>query len=150
MRIASIPTILAVLAARGLPGLAQDQIKVGEFASLTGGSASFGQSSHNGTALAVDEINAAGGVLGKKIDLITEDDRSEAGEPATIVRKLISQDNVIAVLGRGRFLEVARSGADLPGKPYPDDLAGLDQPKGHARWAITYSASASSIPSRGR
>lgn len=79
--------------------LAQDEIKVGEFASLTGGSASFGISSHEGTALAIDEINAAGGLLGKKVKLITEDDQSTAGQPATIVRKLISQDKVIAVLG---------------------------------------------------
>ena len=79
--------------------LAQDEIIVGEFASLTGGSASFGQSSHKGTQLAVDELNAAGGVLGKKIKLITEDDQSLAGQPATIVRKLITQDKAIAILG---------------------------------------------------
>lgn len=78
---------------------AQGDIPVGEFASLTGGSASFGQSSHKGTALAFDEINAGGGVLGKKVRLITEDDQSAAGQPATIVRKLISQDKVVAVLG---------------------------------------------------
>ena len=78
---------------------AQDEIPVGEFASLTGGSASFGQSSHKGTALAIDEINAGGGVLGRKLKLITEDDQSVAGQPATIVRKLIAQDKVVAVLG---------------------------------------------------
>ena len=94
----SLSTLL--LSAIGLAGaLAQDEIKVGEFASLTGGSASFGQSSHKGTALAFDELNAAGGVLGKKFKLITEDDQTLAGQPATIVRKLISQDKVIAVLG---------------------------------------------------
>jgi len=99
MRFATVPSLLAALLLGALPLLAQDQIKVGEFASMTGGNASFGQSSHNGTALAVDEINAAGGLLGKQIDLITEDDRSVAGEPSTIVHKLISEDNVIAVLG---------------------------------------------------
>ena len=78
---------------------AQDVINVGEFASLTGGSASFGQSSHKGTALAIEEINLAGGVLGKKIKLLTEDDQSQAGQPATIVRKFISNDHVVAVLG---------------------------------------------------
>ncbi len=83
----------------GVGLLAQDEIAVGEFASLTGGSASFGQSSHKGTALAIDEINAAGGVLGRKLRLITEDDQSAAGQPATIVRKLISQDKVVAILG---------------------------------------------------
>jgi len=78
---------------------AEEEIVVGEYASLTGGSASFGQSSHKGTVLAVDEINAAGGVLGKKIKLETEDDQSLAGQPATIVRKLVSQDGAIAILG---------------------------------------------------
>ena len=92
-----LSTALALLTAAS--ALAQDEIKVGEFASLTGGSASFGQSSHKGTALAIDEINAAGGVLGKKLKLIAEDDQSMAGQPATIVRKLISQDKVVAVLG---------------------------------------------------
>jgi branched-chain amino acid transport system substrate-binding protein len=78
---------------------AQQEIVVGEYASLTGASASFGQSSHKGTVLAVEEINAAGGVLGKKIKLITEDDQSLAGQPATIVRKLIAQDKAVAILG---------------------------------------------------
>jgi branched-chain amino acid transport system substrate-binding protein len=76
-----------------------DTIKVGEYASLTGSEATFGQSSHKGTALAVDDLNAAGGVLGKKIQLLTEDDQSQAGQPATVVRKLISSDDVVAVLG---------------------------------------------------
>jgi branched-chain amino acid transport system substrate-binding protein len=79
--------------------LAQDEIVIGEFASLTGGSASFGQSSHKGTELAIEEINRAGGVLGKKLKLITEDDQSMAGQPATIVRKLIAQDKAAAILG---------------------------------------------------
>ena len=74
-------------------------IPVGEFASLTGKEATFGQSSHEGTQLAVEEINAAGGVLGKKINLITEDDESKSGEAATAVNKLLARDNVIAVLG---------------------------------------------------
>ena len=90
----AIATFSAVLTLR-----AQDEIVVGEFASLTGGSASFGQSSHKGTQLAIEEINAAGGVLGKKLKLITEDDQSLAGQPATIARKLISQDKIVALLG---------------------------------------------------
>ncbi len=85
--------------AAGSAIFAQDEIVIGEYASLTGGSASFGQSSHKGTALAIDEINAAGGVLGKKLKLVTEDDQSQAGQPATIARKLIAQDKAVAVLG---------------------------------------------------
>ena len=87
-----------------------DVIKVGEFASLTGSEATFGQSSHNGTQLAVDEVNANGGVLGKKIELHTEDNQSQAGMSATVVRKLISSDGVMAVLGEvasSRSLEAA-------------------------------------------
>src|SRR5215831_7864185 len=89
-------------------GGSQAPIKVGEYASLTGKEATFGISSHEGTQLAIEEINAAGGVLGRKIDLITEDDLSKAGEPATVVNKLISRDGVVAVLGEvasGRSLE---------------------------------------------
>jgi branched-chain amino acid transport system substrate-binding protein len=89
---------------------AADTVKVGEYASLHGSEANFGQSSHNGTALAIDQINAAGGVLGKKLDLVYEDDQSKPGESATIVKKLITRDHVVAVLGEvasGRSLEAA-------------------------------------------
>ena len=48
-----------------------NEILIGEFASMTGQTATFGQSSHAGTVLAIDEINAAGGVLGKQIKLIS-------------------------------------------------------------------------------
>ena len=115
------------LALGALPALAQDQIKVGEFASLTGGSASFGQSSHNGTALAIDEINAAGGVLGKKFEL------HHGGRPVDGRRALDhrAQADLRGQSGRGArrggLVEVARGGADLPGEQDPDDLAGLDQ-----------------------
>jgi branched-chain amino acid transport system substrate-binding protein len=90
------------------PATNTNVIKVGEFASLTGSEAVFGQSSHKGTLLAIEELNAAGGVLGKQLELITEDNRSTAGESATIVKKLITRDRVVAVLGEvasGRSLE---------------------------------------------
>ncbi len=86
------------------------EIRVGEFASLTGKEAAFGNSSHKGTLLAIEDVNAAGGVLGKKLKLVTEDNRSTQGESATVVRKMISRDNVIAILGEvasGRSLEGA-------------------------------------------
>ncbi len=107
--------VIALLAS-ALPGLTGcrggggDTILVGEFASLTGKEATFGISSHEGTLLAIEEINAAGGVLGKKLELKTEDDQSKAGEPANVVNKLISKDGVVAVLGEvasSRSLEAA-------------------------------------------
>jgi branched-chain amino acid transport system substrate-binding protein len=79
--------------------MAQDEIRVGEYASLTGANASFGQSSNKGTKMAVEEINKRGGVLGKKLKLITEDTQSAAGQPAIIARKFVSSDKVVAVLG---------------------------------------------------
>jgi branched-chain amino acid transport system substrate-binding protein len=87
-----------------------DTIKIGEYASITGKEATFGSSSHEGTELAVEEINNAGGVLGKKLELLTEDNQSKAGETANIVNKLISRDGVVAVLGEvasSRSLEAA-------------------------------------------
>jgi len=91
-------------------GSAGGEIKVGEFASLTGKEATFGISSHEGTLMAVEELNAAGGILGKQVKLTTEDTQSKPGEPATVVNKLIARDNVIAVLGEvasSRSLEAA-------------------------------------------
>lgn len=91
-------------------GASGDTIKVGEFASLTGKEATFGTSAHEGTLLAIEEINAAGGLLGKKLELLTEDDQSKAGEPANAVNKLISKDGVVAILGEvasSRSLEAA-------------------------------------------
>jgi branched-chain amino acid transport system substrate-binding protein len=105
--------LLSLLLTISAPVLwAQDAgiIKVGEFASLTGSEASFGQMSHHGTELAIEEINAKGGVLGKKIQLLTEDDMSKQGEAKTCAQKLISHDNVVALLGEvasGRSLEAA-------------------------------------------
>jgi branched-chain amino acid transport system substrate-binding protein len=87
-----------------------ETIKIGEYASMTGKEATYGQASHKGTLLAVEEINAAGGILGKKLELITEDNQSKAGESVTIVKKFISRDKVIAVLGEvasSRSLEAA-------------------------------------------
>ena len=85
-------------------------IVVGEYASLTGKEATFGVSSHEGTQLAIQELNAAGGVLGRKFKLVTEDNQSKAGESATVVNKLIARDGAIAILGEvasSRSLEAA-------------------------------------------
>jgi branched-chain amino acid transport system substrate-binding protein len=76
-----------------------DDIRIGEFGSLTGGTATFGTSTDEGVQLALDEINARGGVLGKKIRVIVEDDQSKPEEAVTAVLKLIKQDQVAAVIG---------------------------------------------------
>src|SRR5690242_13379571 len=68
--------LLAACSKTGGGAAAGATIRVGEFASLTGKEATFGTSSHEGTLLAIDEVNAAGGVLGKKLELVYEDNRS--------------------------------------------------------------------------
>jgi len=93
-----------------VPVAGQNTIKVGEVASLTGKDADFGQSSHKGTLLAIEEINASGGLLGRKLVLLTEDNQCKQGESATAARKLISRDKVVALLGEvasSRSLEMA-------------------------------------------
>ena len=105
-----IRSLLLTLAALAVGARAQDTIKIGEYASLTGKEAGFGQTSHHGVVLAIEEINAAGGVLGKKLELAYEDNQTKPGESATVVKKLLSRDKVIALIGEvssGRSLEAA-------------------------------------------
>lgn len=78
---------------------AENEILVGEYGSLTGSEATFGQSTHNGIMMAMDEVNAAGGIKGRRVKVLTEDDQSKAEEAANAVSKLISQNNVVALLG---------------------------------------------------
>ena len=73
-------------------------IRIGVFLSLTGETASFGISSLNAIKLATDEINAAGGINGKQIELIVEDDHSKTSEVAALVNNFINQDKVHALL----------------------------------------------------
>ena len=94
----ALAALLLVLVAGCSKG-ADDEIVIGEFASLTGGTATFGRSSDAGVQMAVEEANAAGGLLGKKIRVVVEDDQSKPEEARTAVLKLLKQDEVVAVLG---------------------------------------------------
>ncbi len=101
---------LLALAAATAVLTAQETIRIGEYASLTGKEASFGQQSHKGLTLAIEEINAAGGALGRKLELFTEDNQTKPGESATAAKKLISRNKVVALIGEvasGRSLEAA-------------------------------------------
>lgn len=88
---------------------ASGPILVGHYASMTGKEATFGQSTDRGIRLAVEEINAAGGINGRPIEVITYDDKGESREAGNAVTRLITDDKVVAVLG-----EVA-SGLSLAG-----------------------------------
>jgi len=81
------------------PVWGQGTIKVGVITSITGSLAAFGEAHKNGYAIALDEINAKGGVLGKKIELDFYDDQSKPDQAVQGVSKLVDQDGVPIILG---------------------------------------------------
>jgi branched-chain amino acid transport system substrate-binding protein len=98
---------------RGGPGAGGEtgQIVIGYYGDLTGRTSNFGVSTRNGVLMAADEINKAGGINGRQITILSEDDEGRPEKAATVVTKLIDQDRVIALLG-----EVA-SGNSLAAAP---------------------------------
>lgn len=90
---------------------ASDVIKIGGNLEMTGGSASFGISSKNGIDLAIEQINAKGGIGGKKLALVVADNKSEAAEGTNAMTKLVSQDKVCAVIGPNLSSSVIAAGA---------------------------------------
>jgi len=96
-------SILAAAACQPGPagpgGAGGDKVKIGVFMSLTGSTAQFGISSTNGIKMAADEVNTAGGINGKQVELLVQDDRSDAQEAATIVTKFVTQDGVHGIIG---------------------------------------------------
>ncbi|MBN1567629.1 MAG: ABC transporter substrate-binding protein [Acidobacteria bacterium] len=77
----------------------QDGIRIGAILSLTGRGSQYGKASLQGIQIAVDEVNKAGGIQGRKIDLVVEDSLSEAKNAVTAYQKLLDVDKVCAVIG---------------------------------------------------
>lgn len=75
------------------------EVVIGEYGSMTGNEASFGQMTDKGIRLAIEEKNAIGGIKGKHIRLVSEDNQGKPDETATVVRKLITRDHIVALLG---------------------------------------------------
>jgi len=87
----------------------EDGIKVGINYELTGGVASYGQSSVDGIMMAFDEINAAGGINGKQIIPVKIDNKSESAEATSVATKLMTQEGVVLALGpatSGNFMAI--------------------------------------------
>lgn len=80
-------------------GSGEDVIKVGFLGALTGDVACYGIPGLKGLELAVEEINAQGGILGKKVEIVKEDNRGDKTEAASITKKFISKDKVSAIIG---------------------------------------------------
>jgi len=81
------------------PKTAADTIKIGFLGALTGDVAMFGKPTLEGMKMAAEDLNAAGGVLGKKIEIVEADNRGDKQEGASVTQKLISRDNVVAIVG---------------------------------------------------
>ncbi len=79
--------------------LAADTVKIGLLAPVTGFAAADGESMVNSVKLAVEQVNAQGGVLGKKVELICYDDAADPKQSVALAQKLIGQDKVIAMVG---------------------------------------------------
>ena len=89
----------AVLCVLATPASAQDTIKIGVTQPLTGAFAASGNYVTDGARLATEEINRAGGVLGRRIELVIEDNKSNPTEAVATVEKLIVKDKVPVLLG---------------------------------------------------
>ena len=84
------------LVATGCGNTNSNEIKIGANLEMTGNTATFGQSATNGAKLAIKQVNAKGGVLGKQLTLIVADNKSDTAEAASAMQKLATQDKVLA------------------------------------------------------
>ena len=78
---------------------AADEILIGNVSCLTGTAAQYGISTYEGLEVAMEEINAAGGVLGKKIQILKGDDSADPRQAINVVQKFITKDNVLVIIG---------------------------------------------------
>ena len=89
----------SMLAGCGGEEAASDEIKIGANFEMTGNVANYGMATLEGLQLAIKEVNDAGGVNGKKITIVTADNKSEASEAVNAATKLISDDKVKVLVG---------------------------------------------------
>ena len=99
MRITRLAVCLAATASLSLSGISQNTTRIGIIVPLTGSQAAFGEALKNGYLIALDDINAKGGVLGKKLELDFYDDQSKPDQAVQGVSKLADQDQVPLIIG---------------------------------------------------
>src|SRR5215510_7155065 len=99
MRFFRFAALIALWIAAPISGVCQNTIRIGVIVPLTGSQAAFGEALKNGYLIALDEINARGGVLGKKLELDFYDDQSKPDQAVQGVSKLVDQDHVPILLG---------------------------------------------------
>src|SRR5688500_17020637 len=97
--VVAFAAIVGMLVVPGAAARAQEPIRIGHYGSLTGSEATFGQSTSQGIRLAIREFNEAGGLNGRKVELVEYDTKGDAREAGAVVTRLVSRDKVVAVLG---------------------------------------------------
>lgn len=103
-------TALFIPALTGLALVAAEPIKIGNFGAISGDQAIWGQAEANGLKMVADQINKAGGILGRQVEIITYDDKGDQLEAVNAVKRLINEDHVVAIIGSnssGRNMAVA-------------------------------------------
>ncbi len=99
MKLVAKSLLVAVAASVSFAAAAADSIKIGVSGPFTGGSSPMGVSMRDGVKLAVDEINAKGGVMGRKIELVERDDEAKNERGVQIAQELINKEKVVATVG---------------------------------------------------
>jgi branched-chain amino acid transport system substrate-binding protein len=94
-----LTAVLLITLAAGCVPVQPQTIKIGHEVALTGPNATWGQSENNAVKMAVDKVNADGGVLGKKLEIIAYDNRADRLEAVNVAKRLIEQDKVVAIIG---------------------------------------------------
>jgi len=112
MKIAKILLLAGLIAVVAASAWGAETIKIGLMAPLTGFAAADGASVLDSVKLAVERVNNEGGILGKKVELITYDDRADGKEAVAVARKLIQQDGVVAVVA-GSYSTPSRASAPI-------------------------------------
>ncbi len=108
-------------------------IKIGYFGDLSGPTFNFGQSAINGVLMAVVEINQEGGINGRKIDVVIDDDHGSPEQAAALAGKLIGEDKVVAIIAGGTSGNSRTVSEDSP------HLSVVDRPRRHPGRRVYFS-----------
>ena len=122
-------TVVLAASVAGCGGSSSKEIKIGLLNEMTGGNATIGTAAANGAKLAIKEINANGGLLGKQIKAVVADNKSEPSEAANAMTKLLTQDKVVAVTGTFSSSNAIAAASVAEANKSPYLVAGATNPK---------------------
>ncbi len=126
---ASLMTVILAASVAGCGGSSSKEIKIGLLNEMTGGNATIGTAAANGAKLAIKEINANGGLLGKQIKAVVADNKSGPAESANAMTKLLTQDKVVAVTGTFSSSNAIAAASVAEANKTPYLVAGATNPK---------------------